>query len=143
MSNRGRGGRGNSRGNSQNPSNPNTANNSNTTTTKITTTNNTNQTTASSPSSSAATSSSPPSHSSPAVKLRPAVFKKVGDLEPASSGHNIRVKVVESKIVLDKPRTDGSRFIIHEALVGDDSGCILLTMRNGQAYTESQYIART
>lgn len=62
------------------------------------------------------------------------IVVKIADLEPATHGHNLHVKVLKVDVVFDKPRPDGSRFIINEALVADSTGSILLTMRNGTVH---------
>ena len=99
--------------------------------------------------------------------------KKVRELEPESKGHNLHVKVVELRTVLEKTKFDGSKITIGEvttdhrtrslscsltphsycthsaqranmlgylmrctvtqALVGDKTGSVLLTVRNGQS----------
>lgn len=51
-------------------------------------------------------------------------------MEPGSKGHNLVLKVVSSNVVVEKTRTDSSRVKIAEALVGDDTGVIVLTARN-------------
>jgi replication factor A1 len=56
---------------------------------------------------------------------------RVSDLHPLSHGMNLIVKVVEIKVLLERRRPDGSVIAVAEALVGDASGCVLLTARNG------------
>jgi len=56
-------------------------------------------------------------------KLKPAVW---------TSGHNVVVKVISSNVVVEKPRHDGSIIRVAEAKVGDHTGSITLTARNGQ-----------
>mmetsp|Transcript_36269 Transcript_36269/g.145065 ORF Transcript_36269/g.145065 Transcript_36269/m.145065 type:complete len:83 (+) Transcript_36269:626-874(+) len=56
---------------------------------------------------------------------------KLEDVQPATKGHNIIVKVVERKIVLDKRRTNGEGLRIAECLVGDETATALFTARNG------------
>lgn len=51
-------------------------------------------------------------------------------VEPGSKGHNLVLKVVSSNVVVEKTRTDSSRVKIAEALVGDQTGVIVLTARN-------------
>lgn len=53
----------------------------------------------------------------------------VGSLLPATTGHNIIVKVMSFKVVVEKTRSDGSQARVAEALVGDQTGCVLLTAR--------------
>jgi len=82
---------------------------------------------AASPSSSSTTTSS-----QPPIKLKKPVFVKIGDFVPEQKGVNVHAKVVEVKQVLEKTRIDGSRLIIAEALIGDSTGVITLTLRNEQ-----------
>jgi len=65
-------------------------------------------------------------------KLRPAVFVTVDQLKPGTHGHNLILKVVSSTVVEEKTRTDGSKIKIAECLVGDNTGCVILTARNDQ-----------
>lgn len=55
-------------------------------------------------------------------------------MTPGTHGHNLYLKVGDMKQVLEKKRPDGSTLVIHEALVGDSTGCILLTLRNGESF---------
>jgi len=64
--------------------------------------------------------------------LRKPVFTTLSAVEPGSKGHNLVLKVVSSNVVVEKTRTDSSRVKIAEALVGDDTGVIVLTARNNQ-----------
>lgn len=67
--------------------------------------------------------------------MRKPVFIKVDQLRPGTSGHNLVVKVVSSKMVLQKGRPDGPllrQMRIAECLVGDDTGTIVFTARNEQ-----------
>lgn len=63
---------------------------------------------------------------------RKPVFTKVDNLRPGTSGHNLIVKVVSSKLVLQKGRPDDRQMRIAECLVGDETGTILFTARNNQ-----------
>uniref|UniRef100_A0A7S3EIC6 Single-stranded DNA binding protein Ssb-like OB fold domain-containing protein n=1 Tax=Rhodosorus marinus TaxID=101924 RepID=A0A7S3EIC6_9RHOD len=65
-------------------------------------------------------------------EMRKPVFIKLEDVQPATKGHNIIVKVVERKIVLDKRRTNGEGLRIAECLVGDETATALFTARNEQ-----------
>ncbi|KAK4769813.1 hypothetical protein SAY87_030345 [Trapa incisa] len=84
---------------------------------------------------------------SPAVmEKRKPVFTKVDRLQPGTSGHNLTVKVVNSKdvpmnarvnrptssskAVLSRPPARVSR--ISECLIGDETGSIIFTARNEQ-----------
>lgn len=68
------------------------------------------------------------------AKRKP-VFKKVHQLQPDTKGHTLIVKVVDSKMVLQKGRPDGiqvRQMKIAECLVGDETGTIIFTARNEQ-----------
>ncbi|KAL4436927.1 hypothetical protein ABPG75_004066 [Micractinium tetrahymenae] len=68
-----------------------------------------------------------------ATKLRAPVFGKVEGLRPDSTGHNLVVKVIDSKLVVDKPARGALKpQRVAECTVGDETGCILLTARNEQ-----------
>ncbi|KAG9449992.1 hypothetical protein H6P81_009957 [Aristolochia fimbriata] len=67
--------------------------------------------------------------------MRKPVFTKVDQLRPGTSGHTLTVKVVSSKMVLQKGRPDGPQvrqMRIAECLVGDETGMIVFTARNEQ-----------
>lgn len=67
--------------------------------------------------------------------MRKPVFTKVDQLRPGTSGHTLTVKVVDSKMVLQKGRPDGQhvrQMRIAECLVGDETGMIVFTARNEQ-----------
>ncbi|XWS22595.1 hypothetical protein CRYUN_Cryun29cG0049800 [Craigia yunnanensis] len=67
--------------------------------------------------------------------LRKPIFTKVDQLRPGTSGHTLTVKVVSTKMVLQKGRADGPqvrRMRIAECLVGDETGMIIFTARNEQ-----------
>eukprot|EP00262_Sarcandra_glabra_P011191 TRINITY_DN26936_c0_g1_i1.p1 TRINITY_DN26936_c0_g1~~TRINITY_DN26936_c0_g1_i1.p1 ORF type:complete len:138 (-),score=17.70 TRINITY_DN26936_c0_g1_i1:368-781(-) len=67
--------------------------------------------------------------------MRKPVFTKVDQLRPGTSGHTLTVKVVSSKMVLQKGRSDGPQvrhMRIAECLVGDETGMIVFTARNEQ-----------
>ncbi|WCJ38431.1 Nucleic acid-binding OB-fold-like protein [Euphorbia peplus] len=68
--------------------------------------------------------------------LRKPVFTKVDQLRPGTTGHTLTVKVVSTKMVLQKGRADGSQvrqmMRIAECLVGDETGLIIFTARNDQ-----------
>ncbi len=60
---------------------------------------------------------------------REAVKSKVADLNPRSRRVNVTVKVVSKNPVREvASRTDGTSHRVTEALVGDDSGTVLLTL---------------
>jgi len=58
------------------------------------------------------------------------IVSKVTDLKPMTSGHNLVLKVVSSKVVLEKNRD--KKEVISEAVVGDETGTIILTVKNEQ-----------
>lgn len=69
------------------------------------------------------------------VGLRKPVFVKVQDLKPATNGHTLIVKVLESKVVLQKGRSVSPHLRntrVAECLVGDETATILFTARNDQ-----------
>ncbi|XP_057984212.1 uncharacterized protein At4g28440-like [Malania oleifera] len=67
--------------------------------------------------------------------MRKPVFIKVDQLRPGTSGHTLTVKVVSSKMVVQKGRADAPQvrqMRIAECLVGDETGMIVFTARNDQ-----------
>ncbi|KAL1060216.1 hypothetical protein V6Z11_1Z115900 [Gossypium hirsutum] len=67
--------------------------------------------------------------------LRKPIFTKVDQLRPGTSGHTLTIKVVNTKMVLQKGRPDGPQvrqIQIAESLVGDETGMIIFTARNEQ-----------
>lgn len=75
------------------------------------------------------------------IEKRKPVFIKVEELKPGTNGHNLTVKILESKPVpAPKPRRAPMSFSqrsqrpsrINECLVGDETGCIVFTARNEQ-----------
>lgn len=75
---------------------------------------------------------------------RPAVFVTVEELRPGTSGHNLAVKVVNSKLVLQRPLPDGRnarQMRIAECIVGDATGVIVFTARNEQGQHPSRLCA--
>ncbi|KAF2556812.1 hypothetical protein F2Q68_00014041 [Brassica cretica] len=68
--------------------------------------------------------------------LRKPAFTKVDQLRPGTSGHNVTVKIVSTKMVLQKGRADGPQarqMRISECVVGDETGIVVFTARNDQA----------
>eukprot|EP00775_Hariotina_reticulata_P003838 gene3838-4095_t len=62
------------------------------------------------------------------------VFKQVQDLRPGTQGHNLHLKVVEAKTVIDRQRgPKGQPLKVAECIVGDPTGVIVFTARNEQA----------
>ncbi|CAL9063825.1 uncharacterized protein At4g28440-like [Musa acuminata AAA Group] len=67
--------------------------------------------------------------------MRKPEFTKVDQLRPGTTGHTLTVKVVSSKMVLQKGRTAGPQvrqMRLAECLVGDETGMIVFTARNDQ-----------
>jgi replication factor A1 len=67
--------------------------------------------------------------------LRKPVFITVDQLRPGTSGHNLTVVVVSSKVVLQRARADHNavrQVKIAECIVGDATGVIVFTARNEQ-----------
>lgn len=61
------------------------------------------------------------------------VFKKVAELRPGTSGHNLHVKVEKSQLVVDRQRgPKGQPLRVAECIVGDETGSIVFTARNEQ-----------
>eukprot|EP01100_Stratorugosa_tubuloviscum_P004152 TRINITY_DN202_c1_g1_i1.p1 TRINITY_DN202_c1_g1~~TRINITY_DN202_c1_g1_i1.p1 ORF type:complete len:151 (+),score=79.57 TRINITY_DN202_c1_g1_i1:86-538(+) len=68
-----------------------------------------------------------------AKPLRVPVFITIDKLRPSTYGHNLKVKVVSSDLVIEKERGgSGPTIRIAEAIVGDETGVIILKLRNGQ-----------
>ncbi|XP_074274423.1 uncharacterized protein At4g28440-like [Silene latifolia] len=68
-------------------------------------------------------------------EMRKPVFTKVEQLRPGTSGHNLTVKIVNSKLIMQRGRPDASQARqsrIAECLVGDETGIIVFTARNDQ-----------
>lgn len=60
-------------------------------------------------------------------------FTKVDQLRPGTHGHNLLLKVVDSKMVLQRGGgPQGRHMRIAECLVGDETGIIVFTARNDQ-----------
>ncbi|KAK2977760.1 hypothetical protein RJ640_016149 [Escallonia rubra] len=63
------------------------------------------------------------------------VFVKVEQLRPGANGLNLTVKVISSKMIMQRGRSDGiqgRQMRIAELLVGDETGMIVFTARNDQ-----------
>lgn len=75
------------------------------------------------------------------VELRKPEFTTVDHLRPDTTGHNLVVKVIESKVVHSRTAAPGGGRQgqqpgrVAECLVGDETGVILLTARNEQVET--------
>lgn len=62
-------------------------------------------------------------------------FIKVEQLRPTTYGHTLKVKVVNSKVVFQKGRSDGPQgrqMRLAECLVGDETAMIVFTARGDQ-----------
>jgi len=71
------------------------------------------------------------------VEKRKAEFTSLYHLRPDTTGHNLVVKVLDSKLVRSRPGGAGGRpgappARVAECLVGDESGVMLFTARNDQ-----------
>ena len=67
------------------------------------------------------------------AEVRKPALIKVNQLRPGTSGHTLTVKVVSSKMVMQKGRSDGPQLRqtrMAECLVGDETGIIVFTARN-------------
>lgn len=67
--------------------------------------------------------------------MRKPVYTKVEQLRPGTTGHTLVVKVLSSKLIMQKGRPDGPQIRqmrIAECLVGDETGIIVFTARNEQ-----------
>jgi hypothetical protein len=54
-------------------------------------------------------------------------------MAPETHGHNIIVRVLEKNVALERKAASGPALRIEECLVGDKSGCMLLTAKNGKS----------
>jgi hypothetical protein len=57
---------------------------------------------------------------------------KVASLLPSSPAQTLLLKVVETKVAVERTRADGSKLRIAEVIAGDETACILMTLRNGE-----------
>ncbi|KAJ1257509.1 hypothetical protein BS78_10G001600 [Paspalum vaginatum] len=73
-----------------------------------------------------------PSHSAAAAPKRKPVFTTVNQLRPQTHGHTLTARVLSARTVLDKQSPHLGRTRVAECLVGDSTGTILVTARNGQ-----------
>ena len=71
--------------------------------------------------------------SQPPVQLSKPQFCKVNDLSPASVGFNLIVKVGKIEPIMNRLNLDGTRLRISEAVIGDKTACIILSLRNGKS----------
>lgn len=56
---------------------------------------------------------------------------KVSDIAPGTVGHNFYAKVLSVEAKATKARLDGTAASVAECLIGDETGSIILTARNG------------
>ena len=55
---------------------------------------------------------------------------KVSDLKPATKGLNLLVKIIQTKMIAEQVREDGTASRVAEVVVGDETGCILMAVKN-------------
>jgi len=53
-------------------------------------------------------------------------------LRPGTSGHNLHVKVVSSRPVVNRSNGAGTKIRVNECVVGDNSGIVVFTAKNDQ-----------
>lgn len=64
---------------------------------------------------------------------RKPTFTKIESMRPGTKGHTLNVKVLEVKVVLNRPRGPrGAPLRVAECLVGDETGVMVFTARNEQ-----------
>merc|ERR1712228_691770 len=66
------------------------------------------------------------------IVLSQPTFVKVSSLNPTSVGFNVNVRVGKITSMINRLNLDGTRLRISEALIGDETGSILLSLRNDQ-----------
>merc|ERR1712154_162984 len=66
------------------------------------------------------------------IKLTKPTFIKIPECSPASVGINFHCKVSKITTVINRLNLDGTRLRISEALIGDETGLVLLSLRNDQ-----------
>jgi replication factor A1 len=64
--------------------------------------------------------------------LRRATYVKVADLDPNERGANVVADVINVEVVCANKRPDGTSVRVAEVLIGDETGCVVLTARNDQ-----------
>eukprot|EP00916_Digyalum_oweni_P015093 GHVL01024618.1.p1 GENE.GHVL01024618.1~~GHVL01024618.1.p1 ORF type:complete len:138 (+),score=15.24 GHVL01024618.1:618-1031(+) len=62
--------------------------------------------------------------------LKKPVFIKVKEIGPTSRGCNLVVKVKSVEDSIEKQRFDGTKYTVREAVVGDETGIIRLSVRD-------------
>lgn len=63
--------------------------------------------------------------------IRATLVAAVKTLEPSQTARFVRAKVHAVENVIDTTRSDGVHIRVSEALVGDETGCVILTVRGG------------
>lgn len=58
------------------------------------------------------------------------VYNKVTEILPGKGGYNLYVRILTKTILIDINRIDGTRVVICDFLVGDETGCIKMRLRN-------------
>merc|ERR1719237_1615492 len=66
------------------------------------------------------------------IELKKPEFSKIEDLSPAAVCFNLIVKVNKIKPIMNRLNLDGTRLRISEAIIGDKTACIILSLRNDQ-----------
>ena len=56
---------------------------------------------------------------------------KLEVVEPETHGYNINVHVLERKFAMERKQRNGTTLRLEEVLVGDETGCMYFTARNG------------
>jgi len=74
----------------------------------------------------------------PKSTLTKPTFIKVEELSPASVGFNLKVKVAKIKTIMNRLNLDGNRLRISEAIIGDATACVILSLRNDQINAVSE-----
>jgi len=75
----------------------------------------------------------------PSAEKRAPVFTTVDQLRPDTTGHNLVLKVVDAKVVVNRStgRAGSSASKVAECLVGDETGVIVFAARNEQVDTST------
>lgn len=60
------------------------------------------------------------------------IDNKLEKMAPSTHDHNIVVKVLEKRTIVDKTSSDKRRMLQEEVLVGDDTGCMYLNANGGK-----------
>lgn len=63
---------------------------------------------------------------------------KIESLHPNSRGDNFLVQVIDIRVVLERTKIDGTPLKIAEVLVGDSTGTVLLTCKNGPSQLNNE-----